>query len=158
MLRILIGGFICGVLAVLVFHQGTVQLLHHALPLLERAVALPEGLRPAEPGYLMRVVPLLRLPELLVVCLFGGLWGILLAALLRTSHMRDLRTGFLFGALVCTVVGFTTVPGLRNVPLLDLAFAAAWLQTILVNGAWGWGAAGLMRVGGVTETPRRPRR
>ena len=151
MFRVLVGGFICGVFAVLVFHQGTQFLLYHNLSMLNALTTVPEGLRPPDAGFVFRLVPPLRVPYLLTLCFFGGVWGLLLASVIRYSHFPDLITGLLFGAVICSMAGFSYVPGTRTVPFWDFEFSAVWAQHAIINGAWGWGAAGVMRALGITD-------
>ena len=44
------------------------------------------------------------------------MWGAALALLLRICGRRNRPFGFLFGALVLTVVGFTLVAALKGLP------------------------------------------
>lgn len=154
MFRILAGGFICGMLAVLVFHQGTQFLLYHNLPRLNALFTVPDGLRPADSGYIVRLVPPLRLPYLLNVMFFGGLWGILLAGLIRLARFPGFLTGLLLGGVICTLSGFSHIPGTRTVPFWDFQFTTVWLQQAIINGAWGWGTAGMLQVQGVIDDRR----
>ena len=149
MRKVLAVGFVCGALAVLVFHQGTVFLLHHQFWVL-KALGVPDAFRPAAAGFNIRPVAPLGLPQVLSLAFWGGVWGIVLAALIRFARLPDLLTGLLLGAVVCTLVGFTLVSGLRGQPLLG-ANAITWARVMLVNGAWGWGAAFLMRPFQVTR-------
>ncbi len=143
MRKVLIFGFLCGALSVFVFHQGTIYLLHHQFALL-KTLGVPDAFRPATDGYSFRPVPPLGVPQVLSLAFWGGVWGILLAALLRYTRLPDLLTGLLFGGLVCTLVGFTLVAQARGQPMLS-ASAITWARVIVINGAWGLGAALLMR-------------
>ena len=66
----------------LVFHQGTVWLLHMA----GQVPAGPYGLRPLPP---------FGVPQIVNQCFWGGLWGIVIAVLLRRLRVPDLLFGFL---------------------------------------------------------------
>ncbi|WP_439596864.1 hypothetical protein [Falsiroseomonas sp.] len=145
MKKVLLVGFLCGALAVLVFHQGTLWVLYHQFPLIKLLPFVPEAFRPASPGFSIRSVPPLGVPQVLSAAFWGGLWGILLAALIRWARLPDLLTGFLLGAVVCTVVGFTLVAQLRGVPMWAGGNTIVWARAALLNGAFGWGAAFLMR-------------
>ncbi len=150
MTKVLVAGFICGALAVLVFHQGTNFLLFHNFAFL-KGLGLPDGFRPAGPGFSLRPVPPLGVPQLASIAFWGGLWGIILAALIRYARFPDLLTGFLLGAVVCTVVGFSVFAGFRGQPMWAGGNTLTWARVMLVNGAWGWGAAFLMRPPGVAR-------
>jgi hypothetical protein len=144
MRKVLVLGFVCGALAVLVFHQGTLFLLHHQFALL-KAIGVPDAFRPAGAGFVMRPVPPLGLPQVVSTAFWGGLWGIVLAALIRFGRLPDLLTGFLLGGVVCTVVGFTVFAAWRGQPMWAGGNTVTWARVILLNGAWGWGTAFLMR-------------
>jgi hypothetical protein len=144
MKKVIGAGFICGALAVIVFHQGTVFLLFHQFGLL-KSLGVPDAFRPATAGFAFRPVPPIGVPQLVSTAFWGGLWGILLAALVRYARMPDLLTGFLLGSVVCTVVGFTLFATLRGQPMWGGGNMMTWARVMLINGAWGWGAALLMR-------------
>ena len=74
--RTLLLGFVAGVVSVLVFHQGTVWLLHMA------------GQVPNAP-YGMRPIPPFGVPQIVNSCFWGGLWGVVIAALLRRLRVPD---------------------------------------------------------------------
>jgi hypothetical protein len=144
MKKVLLVGFACGALAVIVFHQGTVFLLHHQFPLL-KALGVPDAFRPAGAGYSFRAVAPFGVPAVLSAAFWGGIWGIILAGLIRWARLPDLLGGFLLGAVVCTLVGFTLVAGMRGAPMWAGGNTTTWMRVMLINGAWGWGAAFLMR-------------
>lgn len=143
MRKVLVLGFVCGALAVIVFHQGTVFLLFHQFGLL-KSLGVPDAFRGQSAGFNMRPVPPLGIPQVMSLAFWGGVWGIVLAALIRFARLPDLLTGFILGGIVCTLVGFTLIAGLRGQPMLT-ANGITWARVILINGAWGWGAALLMR-------------
>jgi hypothetical protein len=131
-MRLLAGGFLAGALGVLVMHQGTVWLLHMA------------GYVP-NPPYNLRPGGALGLPLVLNAALWGGLWGILLGVLLRLAALPVLLTGFLFGAVVCTLAGWTVFPLAHGQPMFGgVVLERAW-RPLLINGAYGWGAALFLR-------------
>jgi hypothetical protein len=154
MRKVLLLGFLCGALAVIVFHQGTIFLLHHQFGLL-KALGVPDAFRPGGAGFTIRPVAPLGLPQVVSTAFWGGLWGIVLAWLIRYARMPDLLTGFLLGAVACTVVGFTVFAAYRGQPMWAGGNLLTWLRAMLVNGAWGWGAAFLMRPFEVSGGRRR---
>lgn len=132
-------GFIAGFLAVLVFHQGTAFLLHHYgndIPAVVKAIGRTGAafdMTPTRPFGVPRVISL---------AFWGGVWGILLAGLIRGSSLPDLLSGLLFGALLPTIVALTLVAWLKGLPGWNGAIP--W-RALLLNGAWGWGTAFLLR-------------
>ncbi|NKE46130.1 hypothetical protein HB662_15190 [Roseomonas frigidaquae] len=145
MKKVLLVGFICGALAVLVFHQGTLWVLYHQFALIKLLPFVPDAFRPGSPGFSIRPVPPWGVPQVLSMAFWGGLWGIVLAALIRWGRMPDLLTGFVLGAVVCTVVALTVVAQLRGAPMWAGGNTIIWARAALLNGAFGWGAAFLMR-------------
>jgi hypothetical protein len=141
MKKVLLLGFICGALAVLVFHQGTQYVLFHQFPLIKLLPFVPDAFRPATAGFSLRPVAPYYVPEVLSMAFWGGLGGIVLAALIRWGRMPDLLTGFVLGA----VVGFTLVAQYRGLPMWAGGNTLSWARAALLNGAFGWGTAFLMR-------------
>ncbi|WP_160119865.1 hypothetical protein [Rhodovarius lipocyclicus] len=132
-------GFIAGVLAFLVFHQGTVHLLHY----------LGDGLRPwighvPAPFPMGRVAPL-GVPQFVSLAFWSGVWGIVLALLLRLTRLPDLLTGFLFGAAVITGSVFTWIATLKGLPHFAGGNQQIILRAVLLNGVLGWGTAVWLR-------------
>jgi len=121
-------GFVAAVLSVLVFHQGLVWLLHQG------------GLTPNTPWSLRPVGPW-GVPQIVSLCFWGGLWGILIAFILRGVRGAALLTGFLVGVLGAAMLGWTLIPALKAQPLFAGGNAAALLRSGLINGTFGWGTA-----------------
>ncbi len=128
--RVLLG-FAAGALAVPLFHQAALFLLH----------AL--GIGPA--AWNVAPVPPFGVPAVLSAAFWGGAWGIVLAALLRAFRPPDLLFGFVFGALALTLVGFTLVASLKGLPTFAGGNKKVWWRALLYNGAWGWGTALTLR-------------
>ena len=141
MQKIITLGFVAGFLSVLVFHQGTAFLLNihgNGVP------ALVEWIGRTGPAYGMNPVQPLGVPQVINLAFWGGLWGIALAALLKTVPLPDLFTGFVVG-LVATLVAFTLVAQMKGLPMWAGGNRQTLLRAGLLNGAWGWGAAFLLR-------------
>ncbi|MCX8133441.1 MAG: hypothetical protein N3D18_05680 [Roseococcus sp.] len=149
-------GFACGALAFAAFHQGTQHVLHntvHNWPALAGALGPMPG-----PGW--NLAPLaapplagLAIPVLAAQLLWGGAWGVLIAAAIRWAHLPDLLTGALMGGLGATLaasLGPVSPEGLE--PALD---AQSLLRCLLLNGGFGFGAALLMRPFGIQRPLRR---
>ena len=124
-----IRAFFAGFLSTLVFHQGALYLLN-LLTGAGRAV------------WSMQAVPPLGIPAVISLAFWGGLWGILLAWMLRSQRgigywLMAIVLGALLPSLVALLVVF---------PLKGMAFAAGgdvriWIAAFILNGAWGLGVA-----------------
>lgn len=142
MRKIITLGFAAGFLAVLVFHQGTAFLLNvHG----NNVPELVSWLGRTGPAFNMMPVPPFGVPTVISQAFWGGLWGIALAALLRAAPVPDMLTGFLFGAILVTLVAFTVVAQAKGLPMFAGGNRQVWLRAALLNGAWGWGTAALFR-------------
>lgn len=151
MAKVLFGGFMCGGLAVLLFHQSTTFLLFHQFPALHALFGLPPWMRPPSPGFVTHIVPPIWAPQILYMCYWGGLWGALLGVMISRGRAPQLLTGFLLGALAITSIGFANEPGAFVALNWSGQHLENWMRPGIINGAWGWGAAGLMRSFGVLE-------
>lgn len=149
MRKVLVWGFVMGAVAVGVFHQGTLFLLFHygnEVPALTAWLGRVPG-----PGWnLVQTMPAFgqpgwMVPQFVNQMAWGGLWGIVIAAALRWGRLPDLLTGLLIGAIGCTGVAVTLVATLKGLPPFAGGNTQAMLRAALVNGAFGWGAALLMR-------------
>jgi hypothetical protein len=132
-------GFIAGVLSFLVFHQGSVHLLHY----------LGESLRPwlghvPAPFPMNRVAPL-WVPQFVSLAFWAGLWGVVLAVILRGTRLPDLFTGFLFGAVVIGGSTLTWIATLKGLPPFAGGDRQLILRTVALNGVLGWGTAFWLR-------------
>jgi hypothetical protein len=135
MLRRIIGGFIAGFIAVPVFHQGVLALLNLA------------GIVDWPVWQLHATAPL-GVPQLISISFWGGVWGIILALLLPRLRGggRRLVFGFLFGALLPTLVAWFVVLPLKGAPVGGGFAPAAVITALLINGAWGLGTAFLLEM------------
>ncbi len=141
--RVLLG-FAAVALAVPLFHQAALFLLHAA------------GIGPA--AWNMAPTPPLGVPALVSAAFWGGLWGIVLA-LVEPRFPRGAgywAAALAFGAVLPTLVVWFVVLPLKGLPV---GGGFAWPGIIIgpvVNGAWGVGTALLLRVflGGVREGRR----
>jgi hypothetical protein len=126
-LRWLIGGFIFGALAVLVFHQGALALLH-AAGITDRAAFPMQSTAP------------FGLPQIWSSTLWGGLWGVLLAAAVhRLEGARLVVAATLFGLVLPTLAAWFMVAAIKGQPLAAGFAPKAMMLGPLVNGAWGLG-------------------
>ena len=125
-------GFIAGFIAVLLFHQGALLVLHLA------------GIAP--PPWNMAPVPPFGVPAVVSAAFWGGVWGIVFALVAPRFGQggRYWLMSFLFGAVALTLVAWLVVLPLKGQPL---SAALAWPRIIIgpvVNGAWGLGTGFLL--------------
>jgi hypothetical protein len=125
--RWIVVGFVAGALSVLLFHQGTAALLH-TLDLTPRA---PYSLQPTEP---------LGVPQTTSIAFWGGIWGVLLAAMFaRLEGARLILAATIFGAIFPTLVAWFVVAPLKGQPMAAGFAPAAMMIGPIVNAAWGLG-------------------
>ncbi len=136
--------FVAGFVSTLVFHQGVLAFLHNT------------GLTPRAP-YAMDPTPPFGVPAVFSLAFWGGLWGVVLWAMIRDRRGSAYWSNALvIGALAPSIVALFIV-----FPLKGLGFAGGWDPAIiagalLLNGAWGLGVASIMRVLlGSTPVPAR---
>ncbi|MBY0338728.1 MAG: hypothetical protein K2X11_19090 [Acetobacteraceae bacterium] len=142
MKKVLLFGFVCGALSVVIFHQGTAFLMfHHAA----KVPALADIFGRWNPPFNVAPVPPFGVPTIASQAFWGGLWGIALAAILRATRVPDLATGFVFGAVVVTLTAFTLVAQLKGLPMFAGGNQQVWWRAGLLNGAWGFGTVFLLR-------------
>ena len=123
----LVAGFIAGALAVLIFHQGTIALLH-------AGGVLPRG------PYSMQPTNPLGVPQIWSITFWGGVWGAVLAALLqRVDTGKLVVASLVLGVILPTLVAWFVVAPLKGQPMAaGFVPARMWIGP-LVNGAWGLG-------------------
>lgn len=123
-------GCVAGALAVLVFHQGMVTLLH-GLGLL------------AQPPFRTVLVPPFWLPAIVNHCFWGGLYGALFGALAPQLRLPLWAGGLALGLLAVLVSWFIVAP-LKGQPVA--AGFAAWplARSLLINLTWGLGTGLLL--------------
>lgn len=136
-------GFVAGFLSVLVFSNGAIALYH--------AAGMPIPLQP----WSMAPVPPFGVPQTLSAAFFGGLWGILYAALepRLTARLGWLAGGLVFGALPLLALWFVVFP-LKGIPVGG-GFTALGLQLgIVLHAVFGVGLALFFRLLGRRAGPR----
>jgi hypothetical protein len=126
--------FLAGFLSTLVFHQGALAILHGA------------GATAHKP-WVMAPVPPLGIPSVLSLAFWGGLWGVALWLMIRRSAgSKYWLLAVVLGAILPTLVAFFVVFPLKGLPV-----GGGWkpdliVGALLLNGAWGFGVALLMRI------------
>lgn len=128
--RSLVFGFMAGALAVLVFHQGMILILH----LLKYVPNFPWSFRPVGP---------MGIPALINSMFWGGLWGVAFAALLAFIPGKALwQRGLVFGFLGPALLGnWLLVPLFRGGVYFGGFVAQRMLITVLIGCAFGFGLA-----------------
>ena len=125
--RWLIVGFLSGFVAVLVFHQAAWAGLYAM------------GIMPRAPFPMQGVAPF-GVPQILSLAFWGGVWGIVLAAVLaRLDGGRLLVAATIFGAVLPTLVGWFIVAPLKGQPMAAGFALPGLLIGPIVNAAWGLG-------------------
>jgi hypothetical protein len=126
--------FICGFIATLTFHQGTLFVLHRA------------GLWP-KPAFAMAATKPFHVPAVISLAAWGGVWGIFLWYLVRgMTGPQYWMYATAFGALAPSVVALFVVFPLKGLPVAGGGSPKVILPVLLLNGMWGLGVAVLMRV------------
>jgi len=122
--------FAAGFLATLLFHQVLLGILHAA------------GAVPFAPFNFAPTAPL-GVPQVLSLAFWGGLWGIVLWALLHRAHgVHRWLWAIAIGAVAPTAVAVVVVFPLKGIPVHE----ATILLGLLLNGAWGLGTEVFLRV------------
>ncbi|HEY9614228.1 hypothetical protein [Allocoleopsis sp.] len=125
--------FIAGFLAVVIFHQGMLALLH-GVNLTPRS---PFPTAPTQP---------FGIPQIWSSAFWGGVWGLVFVTI--APRFRQDKSywisALLFGAIAPTLVAWFLVAPLKNQPIAGGFQPAAMLTGLLVNGAWGIGTALLL--------------
>ncbi len=126
--------FAAGALGVLVFHQGSLLVLY-ALNILPFA---PYSFRPTPP---------LRIPEVLSLTFWGGIWGIfLILAMERVRGANRYGVAFLLGGIFPPIVAALIVTPLKGGNIADWLEWRHILFGFLINAVWGLGAALIYRL------------
>ena len=138
-------GFVAGFVAVPLFHQPMLLLLHSL------------GITPASP-YAMRPLPPFGVPQVVSQSFWGGVWGIVFAWV-ATHFPRGPAhwlAAVLFGGFALSLVAWFIVAPLKGLPVAGGGRPAAMATGLLVNGAWGGGTALLLQVFAVIARSLRP--
>jgi tellurite resistance protein TehA-like permease len=131
----IVGVFLAGAVSVVVFHQLAFWILNQI------GVAPPVAwsLNPTKP---------LGVPALLSNAFFGGLWALPMAWLLRgRSGAGYWWFAIIFGAVVLTLVAWFPVAMLKGQPtILERPLGIGIIIGPVVNGAWGFGTALVLKL------------
>lgn len=128
--------FTAGFLATFLFHQGTVGLLYLL------------GIVPNPPFNLTETAPF-GVPAVISSAFFGGLWGVLIALLVRAQpNFQFWLKWILFGAVGPTAVAFLIVFPLKGIEFKPFMIPFG----LLFNGMWGLGTGLFSKLFGAAKT------
>jgi hypothetical protein len=137
--KLLILGFIAGFFGVLIFHQGLWYLLYQM-----------NFIPPDRPAWPMDPVPPFGVPSVISKSFWGGVWGAGLAPFLgRLRGARYWLGWILIGAVALTLTALYVVSPLKGEPIP--ALWPRFYYALLVNGAWGFGTALLLKAFGAAR-------
>ena len=127
--------FFAGFVATLVFHQGVLWLLYAG------------GFLPRAPWNMTPVPPLSSATAVISLAFWGGVWGLVLWALISVST----GSAYWIRALVIGALGPSLIAWSVVMPIKGMGFAGGWdpkiiVGALLLNGAWGLGVALLVRL------------
>lgn len=128
--------FIAGFLSTLIFHQGLLAALYAG------------GISPRA-AYVMTSVPPIGVPAVISLAFWGGIWGIVLWLMIRTSKgAMHWLLALALGAVLPSIVALFIV-----FPMKGMAMGGGYdpkiiIGALLLNGAWGLGVALLMKLMG----------
>ncbi len=120
-------GFVAAALAVLTFHQAMWAVFHLA------------GLMP--PPYPLTPIPPYGVPQIVNLCFWGGLYGMVFGLLLPRFTGPSWLWGIGFG-VVAALVGLLVVPAVKGMALHAVVARLSTLtvsRSLAINGAWGLG-------------------
>ncbi|MDB5862506.1 MAG: hypothetical protein JWO70_312 [Betaproteobacteria bacterium] len=128
--RKLVMGFVAGFIAVLLFHQPM-------LSVLAQAGFVKAGI------YSMAPVGPLHVPQVISLSFWGGVWGVLFAAVEHRFPRGALYwvAALAFGAILPTLVAWFVVAPMKGLPMAGGWQANRMMTGLIINGAWGLGTA-----------------
>jgi hypothetical protein len=131
----LLWGFVAGFVAVLLFHQPVLALLNYV------------GVAKAGVYSLNATAPL-GVPQVISLSVWGGIWGILFAAIEHHFPRGSAYWiyAFLFGAIFPTLVAWFIVAPLKGLPVAGGWQLNRMITGFVINGAWGLGTGLLLRL------------
>lgn len=134
MMQTHIKAFVAGFVSTLLFHQGLLGAFYLAGTF-------------QRPPWNLAPVPPLGVPSVVSLAFWGGLWGIVLWALIRKLEgVGYWMSALLIGALGPSVVAWFVVMPLKGLPAAGGFDPKIIVGALLLNAAWGIGVAILMRV------------
>ena len=136
--------FGAGFLSTLVFHQGGLALLYMS------------GVTPRAP-YAMTPTWPFHIPVVISLACWGGLWAVVIAQLFGRYRTRGgYWAGWVeLGAMLPSVVNWMVVLPLQGAGVAGGWSPAAMATALVLNAAWGFGVALLLRVAFRTQAFQR---
>ena len=126
--------YAAGFLSTLIFHQGVLTLFWLA------------GALPRVP-YDMSAAPPFGVPAVISLAFWGGVWGVVVWVWVRTaSGSAYWWRAVLLGALGPSAVALLLVYPLKGLPVAGGFDPKIIIGALILNGAWGFGVALLMRL------------
>ena len=122
--------YIAGFVATLTLHQAGLALIH-ALGWTDSA---PFALQPTGP---------FGLPQVISLALWGGVWGILMTAVLprALTNVIYIVAGLGFGAVLPTAIAMLVVMPIKGQPVAGGGDVKIIIGALILNGLWGAGTA-----------------
>jgi hypothetical protein len=125
--------FVAGFVSTLIFHQGIFGLLHVADP----RVPAPFDMTATAP---------FQVPSVISLAFWGGVWGIVLWAIIKNMQgAKYWIYALVIGAVGPSVVAWFVVMPLKGMPVMGGWNPMIFVGALIVNLAWGFGVALLMR-------------
>ena len=135
LVKLWITGFAAGFLAVPLFHQGLWWIFN-------QTGVIP----PQRAAWVMDPIPPFGVPALLSKSFWGGVWGAVLDYFLADLGGASFWAGWILtGAFALSLVAFFVVPRIKG-ESMPAPFLPRFLVGLSVNGAWGFGAALMLRL------------
>lgn len=126
-------GFVAGALAVMTFHQGTVEFLHLV------------GLTP-QAAYRVTPVQPFSIPLIVSLSFWGGVYGLLFGVLRPRFPAVPLWAAGLCLGIIAALVGMFIVAPIKGNVIAHGGQAWPIARSLLVNGIWGIGVGLLLPV------------
>jgi hypothetical protein len=121
-------GFVAAAISVLIFHQAMWGALH--------VLDIPGLGMP--PPYPTRPIPPWGVPQILNLCFWGGLYGLVFGLLLPRLTAPLWLCGLVLG-IIAALVGILVVPAIKGNPIGYGWVPLNWVRSLLINGFWGIG-------------------
>ena len=121
-------GFLAAAISVLVFHQAMWEARH--------LLALPGLGMP--PPYSTTPIPPYGVPQILNLCFWDGLYGIVFGLMLPRLTAPLWLCGPGLG-IIAALVGLLPAPAIKGVPVGAGRMPLSWVRSFLINGFWGIG-------------------
>lgn len=126
--------FVAGFVATLVFHQGVFAMMHAA------------GITP-KAAFDMTATGPLRIPAVISLAFWGGLWGIVLwLAIMNAVGANYWLLALALGAVAPSIIALCVVFPLKGLPMAGGGDPKIIVGALILNGAWGIGVALIMRL------------